>query len=489
MSLQVFLQARMLGGEGFLSSQNPADADPEGTLVGRCAWLTLIGEVLPRALLRTLKLSRMLLGTSSAEQFLVVLAEEDIPQANEFLQRAAKEIAELSAQTLRLVWATTENLGTWPVARKRLDDALEAKLSAPLSDGRENLATLFAPFTPDGKVEQGDYFSSLAGGLASAREVGWSSEHPAQISWDSGEFTWPLLEQTSDEEGILFPRRIAMDENGAARASFAELAGRSKGTGRWGVLRGDVDHFEIQLRRAGSIEEHIQMSALFKDFFAGEIALLCTLPDFWRTVTFLYRGGDDFAVAGSWDALIALGRELQRLFEKFVEQHLASAPGVEAKSISMALKIAPVSDAPAAEVFGEAGALLRAAKSAELGAFQLFGRTLEWKRLAEAEETKSGLVRLVRDWGYSPEYLNDVAGVYREVFSLRAGRRRSAGRPEKPWRTYMRLSRVIPQVRGKEVNNLRNAVISNLLGKRTAEYKLRPSARVGLEWARLEAES
>ena len=77
--------------------------------------------------------------------------------------------------------------------------------------------------------------------------------------------------------------------------------------------------------------------------------------------------------------------------------------------------------------------------------------------------------------------------MYREAFSERAARAKQAVRVDKPWRTYMRLSRVIPQARGKEVNNIRNAVITNLVGKRTAGLKLRPSGRVGLEWARLAA--
>jgi hypothetical protein len=49
----------------------------------------------------------------------------------------------------------------------------------------------------------------------------------------------------------------------------------------------------------------------------------------------------------------------------------------------------------------------------------------------------------------------------------------------------MRLARVIPQSRGKELNNLRSSVIASLIGKRTTALKLRPSGRVGLEWARL----
>ena len=489
MSLQVFLQAQLLGIEAFLATQLPEQAEAADDLLGRCAWLTLLGEVLPRALLAELKLSRMLLGSSSAEQFLLVLAEEDIPRANEFLSRAAAASARLSRNALRLVWATTENLGAWPVVRKRLDDAIAAKICCPFplfENG--NVQGAFAPFNTSPEPAAQGFFPDFAKGLISASAVGWSGDSPGLLSWDAGAHTWPLREHSSvEEEGILFPRRIAMDDEGVEPASPAVVADRAEGACKWGILRGDVDHFESQLRRAASVEEHIHLSALIKEFFAGELAVLCALPDFWRKITVLYRGGDDFAVGGSWDALILLSRELQRVFEKFVAQHLASLPGVDGKSISMALTIASELASPPSVVFAEAGMQLQATKSNELGSIYLFGRTLEWKRLSDAEELKSNLVRLVREFRYPPDYLRDLAAVYREAFAVRAGRRVKAARLEKPWRTYMRLARVIPQARGKEQNNVRNAVITDLIGKRTAGIKLRPSARIGLEWARLAA--
>jgi hypothetical protein len=51
----------------------------------------------------------------------------------------------------------------------------------------------------------------------------------------------------------------------------------------------------------------------------------------------------------------------------------------------------------------------------------------------------------------------------------------------------MRVSQVLPQPHGKESNNLRSTIITHLLGKKSSGVKLRPSARVGLEWARLAA--
>src|SRR3982751_4102945 len=132
MSLQVFLQAHLIGGNDFLAAEPATDEDPLLSFQGRCAWLTLFCEALPRALLAELKLSRMLLGSTSAEQFLLVLTEEDLPRANDLLKRVAEAVSLLSGETLRLIWASTEDLGAWPVVRKRLDDALAAFDSRPV---------------------------------------------------------------------------------------------------------------------------------------------------------------------------------------------------------------------------------------------------------------------------------------------------------------------------------------------------------------------
>jgi CRISPR-associated protein Csm1 len=487
MSLQVFLQAQIFGAEEFLAAQSPEPQDGIAGLAGRCAWLTLACEVLPRALLEELKLSRMLLGSSSAEQFLLVLAEEDIGRANDFLRRADEAIAQLSGNTLQLVWASTENLGPWPIARARLDDAITARTSTPLAHNGNALSE-FTPFEAAADAREDFDFVAFGEHLSTASRVGWSSDRPGHLLWDGGPYSWALKEQSGlDDDGILFPRRFAMNEAGTQPCSLPELGRRAEGAAKWGILRGDVDHFDPQLRSVNSIEEHIHLSVLFKEFFAGELAVLCTLPDFWRKTSILYRGGDDFAVIGAWDALVLLARELERLFEKFIEQNLQSFPGLDGRTLSMALAIAGDPSTPAPAVFQEAGVQLRAAKSVEAGGFYLFGRTLEWKRVNDAEELKSSLLRL-RNFGYPAETIHELASVYREAFSARAARRgKAAVRIDKPWRTYRRLSTVIPQARGREANAMRNAAITNLVGKKAAGFKLRPSARVGLEWARLAA--
>src|SRR5918911_1176535 len=236
MSLQVFLQAQLTGANEFLGNQGQGKQSSLHSFIGRSTWLNLYCEVLPRALLAELKLSRMLLGSSSSEQFLLVLAEEDIPRANDLLTRAAEAVSSLSGNTLRLLWASTENLGAWPVARKRLDDALAAHIATPLSSLPE--ANVFEPFPPPVEKTAGNYFQTLAEGLPAAKTVGWSKENPAQLSWDSGDYSWPLTEQPgADNDTVLLPRRIALNDAGE-RASVHDLAQRAEGAAQWGILIG-----------------------------------------------------------------------------------------------------------------------------------------------------------------------------------------------------------------------------------------------------------
>src|SRR5579863_3592650 len=72
MSVQILLQGKILGVEEFLLSGQPA----EPLFIGRLRWVSLLSEILPRALIAELGLSKMLLGSSGGEQFLAVLPEE-----------------------------------------------------------------------------------------------------------------------------------------------------------------------------------------------------------------------------------------------------------------------------------------------------------------------------------------------------------------------------------------------------------------------------
>jgi CRISPR-associated protein Csm1 len=470
MSVQILLHGKIFGSEEFLLHGSP----DESLFAGRMRWVTLLSEILPRALIAELSLSKMLLGSSGGEQFLVVLPEEVRAQAEQFLSLAASDILRLSQGRLQLLWASTENLGDWTVVRKRLNEEFQRKQGTPLAvSGFAEPEELPAPDPA--------YFEGLAKSLRDATSVGWSPEAPALIDVKAGKHTWTL---GSAVESIPMARHTALTDDGHHSATAPVLASRAEGCPVWGVLRGDVDSFGVRMRRLQSIEEHVQLSVLYKQFFAGEVEVLCSLPEFWRKLNLLHTGGDDFAVYGAWDALIAFARELQRLFHRFTEEHLKDFPGAEGKTITMALALAPELDTALGPVYERARDKLQIAKSADKDCFYLLGRTLEWKQLSDAAELKDELTRMVREFGIASQYIRDLCGIYRE-----SKRVPGAKRVERPWRFHRRLYRILGSSRSRDFQKARASLIADLVGKNPVNLKLRPSGRVALEWARLSTES
>jgi CRISPR-associated protein Csm1 len=486
MSVQIFLEGKLLGIDEFLLA--PAGDDPDQVFLGRSHWISLLSEVLPRALLSELGLAKILLGSSGGGQFLLVLPEEARSAAESFLEAAAKEIGELSGGVLKLIWSSTENLGDWSDVRRRLQETMEQRRGAPFAQATPQVSLDPPEIDPAPALQ---YFAELAARLRDAEAAGWSPENPGRVSIGAGKHTSPL---TASPESLPLARHAALSDDGFRPASTSILAERASGLQTWGVLRGDVDNVGIRVRRAQTIEEHIQLSVMYKQFFAGELEVICSMPEFWRKVTVIYAGGDDFAVYGAWDALLGLANEMERLFHRFAEQNLKDFPGAEGKTISMALALAPAVDASLGAVFEEAGRRLEAAKSADKDCIWMLGRTLEWKQFSEASGLKDSLTRMIDEFGCSPQYLRDLCGIYRETQSRmsRKQARRSGG--ERPWRYHRRIGRIVSDARPQgpqrgDFQKARTALIADLIGRSAVTVKLRPAGRVALEWARLSAEA
>jgi len=474
MSVQIFLQGKLIGIEPFLLAP-AADGSPAGErlVVGRAHWITLLSEVLPRALLSRLGLAKVLLGTSGGGGFLLVLPRESLDAARSFCNKADSQIRRMSGQTLRLATAWTENLGDWTTVRRRLSTEMWRTRN---TDPSAALA-FHAPFT---EIAAGndDYFTAyLTERFREAQTCGWSAEEPARILLGEGSLQWAIRSGT---DAIPIARHTALNEEGTAPADTVTLASRAQGRPVWGVLRADVDGFAVRARQLLTVEEHVQLSVLFKQFFAGELELGCSLGEYWRKVTILYSGGDDFAVYGAWDALLLLARELERLFRLFSETNLKDFPGPEGKTITMALALAPDADTPFAPVYREAGRGLETAKSADRDCFHVFGRTIEWRHLAHSSGLKDNMLRMVSEFGCPPEFLEELGGFYHE---------KPAGRTDRPWRYHRRLALVLGPHKDRELLRLRTALITDIIGKSPSQVRLRPAGRVALEWARLLMES
>ena len=79
------------------------------------------------------------------------------------------------------------------------------------------------------------------------------------------------------------------------------------------------------------------------------------------------------------------------------------------------------------------------------------------------------------------------------LYQLRSFYRRDAYGRRQPdvqrtWRFQRRFNRILSGTRDREFQKLRTHLISEMVGRKTAEVKLRPAGLVALEWARLVTE-
>ena len=172
--MQIFLQGKLLGIEDFLLA--PAGGERDHAFTGRSHWVSLLGEILPRALLAELGLARILLGSSGGGQFLLVLPEEVRAAADAFLGAAAQEIAALSDGVVKLIWSVTENLGDWSVVRKRLNEQMSRLRGTPWPK---------EPASGGGHAPDAEaYFEGQLGWkLRDAESVGWSQKRRGASWW------------------------------------------------------------------------------------------------------------------------------------------------------------------------------------------------------------------------------------------------------------------------------------------------------------------
>jgi CRISPR-associated protein Csm1 len=387
MSAQILLQGKLLGAEDFLLAA-PADRDNRA-FEARSMWLVLIGEVVPRALLADLQLPPLMLGSSGGDRFVVILPDQARAEAAaRFLTRASLALSGVTSGKMSIAWSATENLGDWTIVRKRLQDGMR--------DGIQPRAAepgYFEPFPGHGADHD-----RIPRDLRSVPAIGWGFDFPALIAAEGGECRWDV----GTEATIPVTRHGA--RNGDAFASTKELARRSHGQKLWGVLRGEIDDFGTRMRRLQSVEEHVHLSTLYKQFLAGEIELLCSQGEYFQRVTVLHSGGADFAIYGSWDALAGFARELERVFSRFAEENLKELPGAEAKNITMALTIAEPG-ASLARTYEDCGRDLEIARAADKDCLHILGRVLEWKQLNDAAELKEAIVHLNEEFRGGRQFL------------------------------------------------------------------------------------
>jgi CRISPR-associated protein Csm1 len=486
MSAQILLQGRLLGTEDFLLAA-PADradsapswgAQHNRAFEARSMWLVLLNEAVPRALLAQLQLPPLMLGSSGGDRFVVVLPDQARAEAaGEFLGRVSHAMSDISSGKLSLVWSATENLGDWTIVRKRLQDGMREGTRPRASE----------PGYFDAFPSQGVGADRIPRDLRDVSAIGWSFNFPALIAGGESAKDATYRWDVGSDAAIPITRHGARVHSGAKAsgdvfATTKELARRAHGQRLWGVLRGEVDDYATRMRRLQSVEEHVVVSMLYRQFLAGEIELLCSQGEYFQRVTVLHSGASDFAIYGSWDALAGFARELERVFSRFAQENLRDLPGAEAKTITMALTIAEPG-AALARVYEDCGRDLEIARASDKDCLYILGRVLEWKQLNEAADLKEALVHLNEEFRGGRQFLAQLRNLYKKVEAPEStdDERLMA----RALRFQRRFARVASR-REREFQKLRSHLMKEMAGRNLrGRLKLRPEGLIALEWARL----
>jgi len=453
MSIQIFVEGKITPKGEFL---RPLEGRNSAEILGRHLYLSLVGEVIPRSLLDHLGLSKMLLGASSGSSFLLLVPQEFQGKTEAFLRLAAANIDELSAGELAFNWAITENLGDWSVVRKRLFEEMQRGM------GTKATAESFLPVEAGHYRADYNFFAALANDGPTASSVGVDDEAPGRFHFGESKFTYKL---GYDMESLPWTAHLDLSSLKRRKGAAMTVA---------------VDALEIRLRRANSVEEHLSLSHLYKNFFAGELqTLLLRLPDCTGKIAIIDSGIEGFTVYGDIDALLKVAQEIHRLFQTMAEVSLNETSGAEGKSISAALAAGEQAVAVA-----EVHAALKLAQASSRDSIYMFGRVLDWKQVPDALEIRELCLRMIRNYGASPQFVSELSGFFRE--SGYQSLRRKTGRFERPWRLYRRLSLALEtENESRDFERTRNRLLAEFIGKNAGQTRLRPSGRVGLELTRI----
>ena len=416
----------------------------------------MLTEVTPRQFLSERRLSPLLVGYAGGGSFLLLLPEPTAAEADTYLRGVRDDVSNATNGILELHWTWTENLGSWQNVWKRLTNGMQTKRNTPLAHVGA------AAFKPE---------------VAGAEEI----DQP----WKG------LAAKLSDglEEGITTvtgPEDVALTLPPATPQSFARKA---RGRRAWGMFRCDIDRAGARLQLADSTENFLYLAMLYKGLVEGELQRILAMPAHTGRVAVLFSGGDDFAVAGAWDALLSVAIEFHRVFTLFAGDLPGGKELTEGATLSAALTVAGHEES-LASLWRRNRTSIDTVKSSGGNAFALFDRILDWPALKDAETLKSRVRKLREVFQCPPEVfdeLRDFYGLRGSAGHLASPRSRRRERSvERPWRFHSRLRRLAGDRTGSEFERQWRVFLGELVSSGQAQNQLRPAGKVALDWAQLE---
>lgn len=211
-----------------------------------------------------------------------------------------------------------------------------------------------------------------------------------------------------------FARTTPTSEGGGIKAND-ELAAKSEGIKRLGVLRMDVDNLGDLIVRGLPNRTPMQtaeLSQALERFFAGWLDRICSRVDKdERLLYVLFAGGDDLFVLGPWHLMPALAVAIRDDFHEYCSRHPA---------IHLSGGIAVVGErAPLYRAAVESHDALSDAKKLDedeataKDAITFLGHTVHWDEFAQVTGLKDEIVTLAEDHGLGNAVITRLLAIER----------------------------------------------------------------------------
>ena len=250
-------------------------------------------------------------------------------------------------------------------------------------------------------------------------------------------------------------------------ATLEELAARSNGVPRWGVLRMDVDNlgetFKSGLGEDRSISRLTMLSYLLSYFFTARVEALA--QEFGNTLYLVYSGGDDLFAIGAWSVLPGVAQRIRDEFSRFTSGRLTASAGIA---------IAPGDKYPVYEAADLAGSAVVSAKSAGRNRMCVFEHCVTWPELADAQALLRRLTELL-DRGLPRSLLTLLKKSWLDRLDAEAG----AIKMFPLWRLFYAFKRL------KERHKDQMSAIDDLEKAVVKENDLHPHLDMIVRWAEL----
>lgn len=450
------------------------------SLKGRSYYLQLLGEGLSRWILlqEGLPLSN-LVYCGGGHFYLLLPADQDVnnrvagyrSRIDEILFENHRGKLSLALESLNLAvsdfdrtafgsnWTKlTEKLGQ---AKKHLyRDLIKSQTDVvlgPYEIGGERASCEICGHELEGSVAEScddcKSFEDLGSRLAVAAGLTFD-QRKAEIGWQKvlatlGMTPWLLKEKeaencpsawwkigNADMAGLKNCRGFMMLARQVAKGSLEEIADRSTGIQKWGILRADVDHLgKVFTDRLGDDRTFSRVSMLSYQlgyFFNNWVDRIAARPKYNGQAYVIYSGGDDLSILGSWSALLDLAMDIRQEFSRFTAGML---------TISAGIYLAPSAKFPVYQAAKEAGELVDKAKDQGRDRIAIFGRAITWEEFAKLKEIATDIESL-----FAPS-VNLPRSLFSTLYSSWEDQEGDKVRMNRIWRLFYAFGKMKERVR------------------------------------------